>query len=142
MKEKLTSYQFLSIMFFVSYGTASLFFLTPDAKNDIWVALLFYALVSIILQMIYVNLFNKYPEDSIVTYLPKIYGQYIGFILSIIYIWFFAYDAARDLRDFTELISSFSLMRMPTYVTASVFTIVITYSVYNCSFLCIVCDKI
>lgn len=125
MKEKLTSYQFLAIMFLVSYGTASLFFLIPDAKNDVWIALLFYALVSIIVQMIYISLFNKYPKDSIVTYLPKIYGKYIGFILSIIYIWFFAYDAARDLRDFTELTSSFSFIRMPTYITASVFIIVI-----------------
>ncbi|AGK96758.1 GerAB/ArcD/ProY family transporter [Clostridium pasteurianum] len=131
MKEKLTSYQFLAIMFLVSYGTASLFFLMPDAKNDIWIALMFYALVSIIVQIIYISLFNKYHGDSIVTYLPKIYGKYIGFILSIIYIWFFAYDAARDLRDFTELTSSFAFIRMPTYITASVFMIVITYSVYK-----------
>ncbi|AGK95167.1 GerAB/ArcD/ProY family transporter [Clostridium pasteurianum] len=131
MKEKITSYEFLAIMFLLGYGTASLFFLTPDTKNDIWIAMLFYALVSIIIQMIYINLFNKYPEDSIVTYLPKVYGKYIGFILSVIYIWFFAYDAARDLRDFTELTTSFALIRMPMYITASVFMIVITYSVYK-----------
>ena len=131
MKEKLTSYQFLAIMFLVSYGTASLFFLTPEAKNDIWIALVFYSLVSIIIQMVYISLFNKYPGDSIVTYLPKVYGKYIGFILSVIYIWFFAYDAARDLRDFTELTTSFALIRMPAYITAAVFMLVITYSVYK-----------
>ena len=131
MKEKITSYQFLAIMFLVPYGTASLFFLTPDTKSDIWIAMLLYALVSIIIQMIYISLFNKYPEDSIVTYLPKIYGKYIGSILSVIYIWFFAYDAARGLRDFTELTTSFALIRMPMYITASVFMIVITYSVYK-----------
>ncbi|MFT8315752.1 MAG: GerAB/ArcD/ProY family transporter [Clostridium sp.] len=131
MKEKITSYQFLAIMFLAPYGTASLFFLTPETKRDIWIAMLFYSLVSIIIQMIYISLFNKYPGDSIVTYLPKIYGKCIGFIVSIIYIWFFAYDAARDLRDFTELTTSFSLIRTPMYITASVFMIVITYSVYK-----------
>ncbi|AGK97614.1 GerAB/ArcD/ProY family transporter [Clostridium pasteurianum] len=131
MKEKITSYQFLAIMFLVPYGTASLFFVTPDTKNDIWIAMLFYSLVSIIIQMIYISLFNKYPEDSIVTYLPKIYGKYIGFILSIAYISFFAYDAARDLRDFIELPTSFALIRTPMYIIAAVFMIVITYSVYK-----------
>ena len=88
MKEKITSSQFLAIMFLVPYGTASLFFLTPEAKRDIWIAMLFYSLVSIIIQMIYISLFNKYPGDSIVTYLLKIYEKYIGFILSIIYMVF------------------------------------------------------
>jgi len=131
MKEKITSYQFLAIMFLAPYGTASLFFTTPETKNDVWIALLFYAFTSIIIQMIYVNLFNKYPKDSIVTYLPKIYGKYIGFILSVIYIYFFAYDAARGLRDFTELTSSFALIRMPVYIIVSVFMIIVTYSVYK-----------
>ncbi|AGK95836.1 GerAB/ArcD/ProY family transporter [Clostridium pasteurianum] len=131
MKEKLTSYQILAIMFLVPYGTASLFFLAPDTKNDIWVALLFYSIVFIIMQMVYISLFNKYPEDSIVTYLPKIYGKYIGFILGIIYMWFFAYDAARDLRDFTELTTSFALIRTPAYIISSIFIVIITYSVYK-----------
>ncbi|MFT8315931.1 MAG: GerAB/ArcD/ProY family transporter [Clostridium sp.] len=131
MKEKLTSYEFFAIMFLAPYGTASLFFLAPDTKNDIWIALLFYSLVSIIVQMIYISLFNKYPKDSLVTYLPKIYGKYIGFILNIIYIWFFAYDAARDLRDCTELATSFSLIRTPGYIIALFFIIIVTYSVYK-----------
>ncbi|AJA49268.1 spore germination protein KB [Clostridium pasteurianum DSM 525 = ATCC 6013] len=131
MKEKITSSQFLAIMFLAPYGTASLFFTTPETKNDVWIALLFYSFTSIIIQMIYINLFNKYPKDSIVTYLPKIYGKYIGFILSIIYIYFFAYDAARGLRDFTELTTSFALIRMPVYIIAATSMIIITYSVYK-----------
>lgn len=131
MKEKITSYQFLVLMFLVPYGTASLFFMSSDTKNDVWIALIFYSLVSIPIQMIYINLFNKYPDDSIVTYLPKIFGKYIGFILSIIYIWFFAYDASRDFRDFIELTGSFSLIRLPMYVTGIIFIMVIIYNVYK-----------
>ena len=83
MKEKITSYQFLAVMFLIPYGSASLFFVKPQTKNDVWIGLhcFFYALVSIIVQIIYISLFNKYPKDSIVTYLPEIYGKYIGFIL-------------------------------------------------------------
>ncbi|AJA46724.1 spore germination protein KB [Clostridium pasteurianum DSM 525 = ATCC 6013] len=131
MKEKITSYEFLILMFLVPYGTASLFFMASDTKNDVWIALIFYSLVSIPIQMIYISLFNKYPNDSPVTYLPKIFGKYIGFILSILYIWFFAYDASRDLRDFIELTASFSLIRLPMYITGAVFVTAIIYNVYK-----------
>ncbi|WP_010233795.1 GerAB/ArcD/ProY family transporter [Clostridium arbusti] len=131
MKEKITSYQFLAIMFLVPYGSAGLFFLTPETKNDVWIALLFYAVVSIIIQMIYISLFNKYPKDSIVQYLPKVYGKFIGFILSIAYIGYFVYNAGRNLRDFTELIEVFSLTRAPRYVIEIIFMLVITYAVYK-----------
>lgn len=131
MKEKITSYQFLAIMFLVPYGTANLFFLIPEVKNDIWIALIFYAIISIFVQMIYITLFNKYPNDSIVTYLPKIFGKYIGFILSVIYIWYFIYIASRGLRDLIELTTSFGLIRMSVYIISSVFMITIVYGVYK-----------
>ncbi|AGK95168.1 GerAB/ArcD/ProY family transporter [Clostridium pasteurianum] len=86
MKEKITAHQFFIIMFLLPYGSAVLFYLSPETKTDIWIGILAYGIIFVIIQMIYISLFNKYPNDSIVTYLPKIYGKFIGYILSIIYI--------------------------------------------------------
>lgn len=131
MKEKITAYQFYALMILLPYGTASLFYLAPEAKTDSWIVLLFYSIVSVMLQMVYISLYNKYPNDSIVTYLPKIYGKYIGYGLSAAYICYFSYIAYRNLRDFSELIQDFNLIRLPLPIIGIIFMIVITYSVYK-----------
>lgn len=131
MKEKITAHQFFIIMFLLPYGSAVLFYLSPETKTDIWIGILAYGIIFVIIQMIYISLFNKYPNDSIVMYLPKIYGKFIGYILSVIYIWYFSYVAYRVLRDFMELTTSFNFIRMPMYVVAVVFMIVVVYSVYK-----------
>lgn len=131
MKEKITSYQFFSLMVLLPYGTAVLFYLAPETKTDTWIAILAYSIISILIQMIYISLFNKYPNDSIVTYLPKIYGKYIGYGLSVSYICYFSYIAYRNLRDFVELISAFNLVRTPLPIIGLIFLTVITYSVYK-----------
>lgn len=51
-------------------------FIMLFTKKAVWIALILYSLLSLIEQSIYLYLFNKYPEDSIVTYLPKIYWIY------------------------------------------------------------------
>lgn len=131
MKEKITSHQFYALMVLLPYGTAVLFYLAPDAKNDTWIVLLFYSIISILIQMIYISLYNKYPNDSIVTYLPKIYGKHIGYGLSAAYIVYFSYLAYRNLRDFSELIAVFNLVRTPLPIIGALFISVIVYSVYK-----------
>lgn len=131
MKERLTAYQFYTIMFLLPYGSAVLLYLSPETKTDIWIGILAYGIIFILIQMIYISLFNKYPKDSIVMYLPKIYGKIIGYILGIIYIWYFSYVAYRVLRDFMELTTSYNLIRTPMFVIGIVFMIVIIYSVYK-----------
>jgi spore germination protein KB len=131
MKEKITAYQLLVIMILTPYPTAALFYLAPETKQDIWIALIFYAGVSIIIQSIYISMFKKYPNDTIVTYLPKVYGKFLGYFLSALYIIYFIYLASRNLRDFTELILVFSLQNFPMIFVAGFLMITVTYSVYK-----------
>lgn len=131
MKEKITTYQLLSMMILLPYATAVLFFIAPETKRAVWVALLFYAIISIIIQSVYLSMYYKYPEDSIVTYLPKVYGKYIGFVLALVYILYFFYIASRNLRDFTELLALTAVPNVSILVIGAVFMITITYGVYK-----------
>lgn len=131
MKEKITTYQLLAMMILLPYSTADLYFIAPETKRAVWIALLFYSIISIIIQLTYLSMFYKYPEDSIVTYLPKVYGKYIGFVLSLVYILYFFYIASRDLRDFTELLTLAALPNVSAIVIGIVFMITITYGVYK-----------
>jgi spore germination protein (amino acid permease) len=131
MKKKISIYQFFVLMTILPYGSASLFFLAPEAKQDAWICLLSYSLIGILLQIIYITLYNKYPEDTLVTYMPKIYGKFIGSILGIMYIVYFTYAATRVFRDFSELISAFSLQHTSKLIFGMVFIITIIYAIYN-----------
>ncbi|MDD3224373.1 MAG: GerAB/ArcD/ProY family transporter [Clostridium sp.] len=131
MKEKITTYQLLAIMIFFPYGTAALFFLAPETKNSVWIALIFWGIISIFVQMIYVKLFYLYPNDTFISYLPKIYGKRIGFMLGIIYIIYFIYMGSRNLRDYGELIVTFALPHSSLEESTLFLAILIAYSVYK-----------
>jgi len=131
VKTKISAYQFFSAIVMVPYGTAALFFITPEAKQDAWIAMLIYVFPSIILQLIYVELWKKYPKDTVVTYMPKIFGKVIGYTLSAIYIIYFAYIAARVTRDIIEIILIAVMPRMSIYIIGIVFMSTVIYGTYT-----------
>ncbi|WP_026882598.1 GerAB/ArcD/ProY family transporter [Clostridium akagii] len=131
MREKITAHQLLSIMILLPYGSAVLFFLTPETKQNIWFALMFYAIVALLFQFIYTNIYKNYPGESIVTYMPKIYGKILGSIISMMYIVYFVYLAGRVLRDFLELIRTFTMPRTPILFTGALITVTIIYGVFK-----------
>lgn len=89
METKISPYQLFAIMVLFSFGSSVLFFLTPDAKQDAWLVLLFYILVGMLELLLYTKLFHQYPNDTIVTYMPKIFGKYIGYFVSLLYIIYY-----------------------------------------------------
>lgn len=128
MKEKISAKQLSIAIILIPLGTAILFFVSPNAKQDSWLSMLLYIVPGIMLQLIYTSLWKKYPKDTLVTYMPKIYGKFIGYPLSLIYITFFAYEASRVLRDFTELISTAVMTRISMLLITIVLSIIIGYS--------------
>jgi len=94
-------------------------------------AMLIYIIPGIILQLIYVELWRKYPKDTIVTYMPKIFGKVIGYSLSVIYIIYFAYEAARATRDIIEIIVTAVMPRMPMYIIGILFMSTVIYGTYT-----------
>lgn len=130
VKIKITAQQLFCAIFLVPYGSSVLFLLTSKTKQDSWLAVLIYILPGILLQIIYVKLWRKYPKDTIVTYLPKIFGRIIGYILSGIYIIYFTYIASRVLRDFAELVAIAVMPKMMLTVSSTVFILVIGYSTF------------
>lgn len=130
MKMKISSYQLFFSIILVPYGSALLFFITPSAKQDAWIAMLIYILPAIMLQIVYTALWSKYSDDTIVTYMPKIFGKVIGTILSILYIIFFAYEAARVLRDITSLITITTMLKMSFNLITLLLISIVGYSVY------------
>ncbi|MDF3000861.1 MAG: spore germination protein [Bacillota bacterium] len=131
METKISPYQFFAAMVLFSFGSSVLFFLTPDAKQDAWLVLLFYIPVGMIEQLMYIKLFYQYPNDTPVTYMPKIFGIYIGSVVSILYIIYFTYQAGRIIRDFTELILISSMPDMLPFIIAITLTVIFVYGAFS-----------
>lgn len=130
MKEMIPAKQLLAAIILVPLGSAILFFVSSNAKQDAWIVILIYMIPAIVLQLIYTSLYNKYPNDTLVLYIPKIFGKFFGFILSILYIIFFAYLAARVLRDFSELILISMMPKQPLILISISLSFVVGVSVY------------
>lgn len=130
MNTKISAYQLFCSIVLVPYGTALLFLITPNAKQDAWIAMFIYILPAIVLQIVYTALWRKYPDDTIVTYMPKVFGKVIGTFLSIIYITFFAYEAARSLRDIAALIAITTMPKMPFNLVMLILVSVAGYGAY------------
>lgn len=131
MTTKISVYQLFASMVLLGLGSSVLFFLTPDAKQDAWLAVLIFITAGILLQLLYTELYYQYPNDTIVTYLPKIFGKFIGSILSILYILYFTYIAGRVVRDFSELILIVSLPDMSLPVIAIIFVVIFVYGAFS-----------
>lgn len=130
MKESLSLYQLFVMMVLVPYSTAVLFFLGSKANQDAWIAMLIYILGGIALQLIYISLHNKFPRDTIITYMPKIFGKIPGNIISVIYILQFTYLSSRIVRDYAELSKIFGLKETPIIMTSMVLVLTVMYNVY------------
>lgn len=131
MKAKISAYQLFCCIVLAPYGSALLFLITPDAKQDAWIAMLIYILPAIALQIVYTALWNRYPNDTIVTYMPRIFGKIIGTAFSTIYIIFFAYEGARVLRDITSLIAITTMPKISFNLTALLLVLIAAYGVYT-----------
>ncbi|MDP4144431.1 MAG: GerAB/ArcD/ProY family transporter [Bacillota bacterium] len=131
MDKRLTSSQLFVLMTLLPYGSAALFFIAPEAKQDAWITILIYSLAGIGMQLMYIFLYTRYPQDTVVTYMPKIYGKYLGTMISIIYVSYFLYIATRVYRDFLELISVFTFQHTPRLFFGLPLILVIIYAVYT-----------
>lgn len=131
MKTRISVFQlFASIVVFES-GTAVFFYLASDTKQDAWITILIYILPAAMLQIIYTSLWNNYPDDNVMTYMPKIFGKFIGSFLTILYIIYFMYGAARALRDFSELMSIAVLPKLSLVLISSILIIITCYAVFS-----------
>lgn len=102
----LSKIQFISAVVLFLFGTSILIPPGSAAKQDIWFVMIFATLWSISLFYIYSSLSEFFPGDTIIEYLPKVYGFFWGRLISFFYVTFFILLSAlvtRNLVDFMTI---------------------------------------
>lgn len=115
MGKKLNIDELFSLMMIFEIGTALLFCLGIAAKQDAWLAVLLAMTAAFFLIFVFILLFNK-TNMNLAQILEYAFGKYIGKILSLLYAFYFFYNAAKNTRDYTELSLNTITPKTPIYV--------------------------
>ncbi|MCM3654411.1 GerAB/ArcD/ProY family transporter [Metabacillus litoralis] len=129
-KAKISAIQLFAMIFMFELGSALVVSYGITAKKDAWLAILLGMFGGLILFFIYYFLFRQYPNLPLTGYARKIFGKYVGWIIGLLYVVFLLYDAARDLRDFGDLLLSSTLTETPLSAINILLVLAICYVLY------------
>ncbi|MEW9700530.1 GerAB/ArcD/ProY family transporter [Paenibacillus sp. SI8] len=130
-KVKISSFQFFSLLVLFELGTAIVVPLGISSKQDSWLAILLGLVGGIALFMLYGLLFRMHPDSALLDYAKIIFGKWIGTLLGLLYIIFFIYGAARDLRDGGEFLQTAMYDQTPLFALNALMIVTITYVLYS-----------
>ncbi|MET1122745.1 GerAB/ArcD/ProY family transporter [Priestia megaterium] len=129
-KAKISVIQLFSLMFIFDLGTALIVSYGIPARKDAWLAVILGMAGGILLFFVYYMLFRQYPNLPLTGYVRKIFGKYLGWIIGLLYCLFFLYIAARNVRDFGDLLTSSTLPETPLLAINLSLVLVICYILY------------
>ncbi|MBM7553349.1 GerAB/ArcD/ProY family transporter [Thalassobacillus pellis] len=130
-KAKVTGWQLFVLMFLFELGTAIVVSPGLGAKKDAWLAVLLGLIAGLILYLVYNKLFQLYPDLPLTGYMKKILGKYAGALLGMVYLFYFLYIAARDLRDFGELLTTSTYIYTPMLVINAIMILAVAYVLHK-----------
>ncbi|MEH6908147.1 GerAB/ArcD/ProY family transporter [Neobacillus drentensis] len=130
-KAKISGYQLFVLVTLFEMGSAILFGLGAEAKQDAWIAVLLGLILGLVLFLVYHRLFLFYPEISFTMYVQKITGNRIGSVIGFLYIIYFIYQASRILRDFGELLVTTIYTNTPLFIINCLMILTIIYAIHK-----------
>lgn len=126
-KERISARQLFALILLFEFGTALVIPIGFAAQQSVWLSILLALIGGILLFLVYDYFFRQYPELPFSGYTQKILGKYIGWPLSLLYIPFFIYIAARDLREAGDLLITSVYDRTPLLAINALMIIAIIY---------------
>jgi spore germination protein KB len=129
-KAKISVIQLFSLMFIFEMGTAVVTSYGINAKKDVWLAILLGMFVGIAFFFVYYFLFRQYPNLPLTGHTKKIFGKYLGWIIGMLYVLYFLYNAADNIRSFGDLLVSSILPQTPLLAIIILFVLTISYVLY------------
>jgi len=128
-KAKISAVQLFVLMVLFELSSALLVPLAIEARQDAWLAILLGMTGGCFLFLIYYGIYRYYPNALPTTYVQNIVGKVFGRVLAFLYIIYFAYLAARVLRDFGEMLLIFAYEETPLLIVNALLIILIIYTV-------------
>lgn len=84
-------------------GSTSLFLIGGKAKQDAWLAMLIGSLAGLLLLFMHLAIHKKDPELDLFQLFRRYTGKYLGTLINLAFIGYFALESSRNLRDIGEV---------------------------------------
>ncbi|WP_263280395.1 GerAB/ArcD/ProY family transporter [Paenibacillus darwinianus] len=130
-KARISVKQLFALIMLFEFGTALVVPIGLAGRQDVWLSILLALFGGIGLFLLYDFLFRQYPGLPLSGYAREIAGKYIGSLLSLLYVPFFIYLAARDLRDAGDLLATSVFHRTPLFVITALMIVAIVYVLHK-----------
>ncbi|MCY7915966.1 spore germination protein [Bacillus vallismortis] len=115
----------------IIFELGSSLLITPGtmAGRDAWIAVFLGCAAGLFLFYLYQGIYQCYPDFSPKEYMDDMLGTKLSWIFSFLYILYFAYIAARVLRDFGEMLLTFAYHDTPIIIVNALLMVVSIYAV-------------
>ncbi len=104
--EKISSLQLSVLIMGYIFGSSAIMNPSARAKQDAWLAYIIGWIGGLCLLNIYLYISQNNPGKNLIEILKHYFGNYLGGLLGLLYIWYFIHLAALVLRNFGEFFST------------------------------------
>ncbi|HUC93877.1 MAG TPA: GerAB/ArcD/ProY family transporter [Paenibacillus sp.] len=130
-KTRISPKQLFALIMLFEFGTALVVPIGLAGRQDVWLSILLALIGGIGLFLAYDYLFRQYPDLPLSGYARQIVGKPVGWLLSLLYVPFFIYLAARDLRDAGDLLATSVFHRTPLFVISALMIVAVVYVLHK-----------
>jgi spore germination protein KB len=116
IKEQITDKEAICILIVFIMGTNLILGSGGEAKNDAWISLILSLFMFIPMLLIFSRIIALYQGKDLFDILVEIFGNIVGRIISIIYVWYAFHLGALVLRNFGEFINTTAMPETPMFV--------------------------
>lgn len=128
--EKISLWQLGILIFIFEIGSVAIVGVGGDSGQDAWIAVLVTTILGMGLIFFYVYILKQLPGKNLFEIFTFCFGKWLGKFISVLYVFYFLYIAARVLRDFCELMTTVIFETTPIEVVSITMMIVCVYMLY------------
>jgi len=130
VKENISLTQLFMLIFNFLLGSAIVFGIGKEAKQDAWIAIFLATLIGIGLIYFYYSISRLLPNKNLFEIMEYCFTRPIAILLSLVYVIYFLYTATRMIRTFGEMITTAILPNTPLEIITLSIMLVIAYIIY------------
>ncbi|WP_199614801.1 GerAB/ArcD/ProY family transporter [Paenibacillus alkalitolerans] len=127
---RINARQLFALIVLFELGTALVVPIGFVSEQSVWISILLALVGGVLLFLIYDYLYRQFPGLPLSGYIRKIFGNYIGWPVSLFYLGFFIHNDARVLRETGELLVTTALDVTPPFVINALLMMAVIYVLY------------
>lgn len=128
-KEIISNRQGIILVILFIFGSTLVIGTAGEAKKDLWLAVLISIIYALPVLMAYVKLLCMFPRKDIFDILKLVFGNLLGKIISLLFIWYALHLGSLVLYNFSEFVGSVGLNQTPKLVFMSSFMLICVWGV-------------